>query len=156
MFFYNFLFEHSLNADLSAFACNIQSQFTFYSFVLFLFLQNLHQNGVWGVRFSLFNLFSGSRDETACFLDYEDPDGKGSVTPVTEERLATTESGPQANKESASDGELSSGGESSSDGESCSDEEPSSCTDSPSIAQTSSEAELPVNEELSSDAELET
>ena len=111
---------------------------------------------MWGVRFSLFNLFTGSNDQTACFLDYEDPDGEGSVTTVTEEILATTESGRQANEESASDGELSSGGESSSDGESYSDEEPSSCTDSASIAQTSSEAELPVNEELSSDAELET
>ena len=140
----------------NAFACNIQSQFTFYFFVLFLFLQNLHQGGVWGVRFSLFNLFTGSDEETACFFDYEDPEGEGSVTTMTEEILATTESGRRANEESASDGELSSGGESSRDGESYSDEEPSSCTDSACIAQTSSEAELPVNEELLSDAELGT
>ena len=111
---------------------------------------------MFGVRFSLFNLFTGSRDRTACFLDYEDPYGEGSVTMVTEEKPATTECRRQSDEESASDGELFSGGESSSNGESYSDEEPSSCTDSPSIAQTSSEAEFPGNEELSSDAELET
>ena len=137
-----------LSADLNVFARNNQSQFTFYFFVSFLFLQNLHQKGVWGVRFSLFNLFTGSADRTACFLDYEDADGEGSVTTVT--KPATTERSQQKDDESSSDGEFSSHGESYSDPESlCS-------TDTPSIAQTFSEAEFPVNEELSSDAELET
>ena len=103
------------------------------------------------MRFSLFNLFTGSGDQTACFLDYEDADGEGSVTKVT--KPATTERSQQKDDESSSDGELSSHGESHSDPESL------RSVDSPSIAQTSSEAESlvhPRNEDLSSDAELET
>ena len=112
---------------------------------LFLFLQNFHQNAVLGVRFSLFNLFTGSADSTACFLDYEDADGEGSVTTVT--KPATTERSQRKDVESSNHGE------------SYSNPELFRSVDSPSIAQTSSEAESPVDpskEDLSSDAELET
>ena len=72
-------------SGLRYFMINTLSQFTFSFYHSFLlFLQEVHQYVVHGVTFSLFHLFTGSCDETACFLDYEDPDGEGRVTMVTE------------------------------------------------------------------------